>query len=56
MPLDPDEYMIQTCLHKNPYAFIEAEILDVVTETSNIKTFTFKPKSPLVFRAGNSWM
>ena len=37
---------------KNPYAYIEAEILNVVTETSNIKTFTLKPNEAIPFRAG----
>jgi len=36
----------------NPYQYIEAEILDVVDETSNIKTFSLKPKSDIGFRAG----
>ncbi len=39
-------------MHKNPYAFIEAEILNVTQETSNIKTFTFRPKQAIPFRAG----
>lgn len=37
---------------KNPYAFIEAEILKVVDETPNIKTFTMKPRGDISFRAG----
>ena len=37
---------------KNPYAYCDAEILDVVTETSTIKTFTFRPKTVIPFRAG----
>lgn len=37
---------------KNPYSFIEAEIINVVTETPNIKTFTFKPRQAISFRAG----
>ncbi len=37
---------------KSPYSFIEADILNVVTETSNIKTFTFKPREPIPFKAG----
>ena len=37
---------------KNPYSYIEAEILDAVDETSNIKTFTLKPKGDISFRAG----
>ena len=40
-----------TCA-KNPYSYVEAEILDVVSETSNIKTFTLKPRQPMTFRAG----
>jgi NAD(P)H-flavin reductase len=37
---------------KNPYEFIETEILNIATETSNIKTFTLKPCRPIPFRAG----
>lgn len=37
---------------KNPYAYIEAEILDVIEETSNIKTFRLKPKGDISFKAG----
>ncbi len=37
---------------KNPYAYTEAEILNVVDETANIKTFTIRPKEAIVFRAG----
>jgi 2-polyprenylphenol hydroxylase and related flavodoxin oxidoreductases len=37
---------------KNPYSFIEAEVLNVVTETSNIKTFTLKPREAIPFKAG----
>lgn len=37
---------------KNPYAYTEAEILDIADETANIKTFTLKPKEPIAFRAG----
>lgn len=37
---------------KNPYAYTEAEILSVVEETQNIKTFTIKPHSEIGFRAG----
>ena len=37
---------------KNPYSYIEAEIVRVVTETPTIKTFTFKPKVNIGFRAG----
>ena len=37
---------------KNPYAFIDAEILKVADETSNIKTFTLKPRAGISFRAG----
>ncbi|MEI6863157.1 MAG: FAD/NAD(P)-binding protein [Candidatus Omnitrophota bacterium] len=36
----------------NPYKSIEAEVLRVVTETANIKTFTLKPKGDIGFRAG----
>ena len=37
---------------KNPYAYIEAEILNIATETANIKTFTLKPRGDIGFRAG----
>jgi len=37
---------------KNPYAYIEAEVTDIKTETSNIKTFTLKPRASIGFRAG----
>jgi NAD(P)H-flavin reductase len=37
---------------KNPYAFIESEILNINEETSNIKTFTLRPRQPIPFRAG----
>ena len=36
----------------NPYAYIDAEILDVVDETPNIKTFSLKPSSDIEYRAG----
>jgi NAD(P)H-flavin reductase len=37
---------------KNPYAYIEAEIVNIATETSNIKTFTLSPREKIGFRAG----
>jgi NAD(P)H-flavin reductase len=37
---------------KNPYAYIEAEIVNIAAETSNIKTFTLAPREKLGFRAG----
>ena len=37
---------------KNPYAYIDAEIVDVIDETPNIKTFSLKPKEEVPFRAG----
>ncbi|MFA5256026.1 MAG: FAD/NAD(P)-binding protein [Candidatus Omnitrophota bacterium] len=37
---------------KNPYSYIEAEILNITTETSNIKTFTLKPRETIPFLAG----
>ncbi|MBN2453020.1 MAG: FAD/NAD(P)-binding protein [Candidatus Omnitrophica bacterium] len=37
---------------KNPYAFIEAEVIKVTDETSNIKTLTLKPRGDIAFRAG----
>lgn len=37
---------------KNPYAYIEAEILGIVQETANIKTFSLRPKEAIGFRAG----
>ncbi|MFA5143687.1 MAG: FAD/NAD(P)-binding protein [Candidatus Omnitrophota bacterium] len=36
----------------NPYSYTEAEILNIVDETQNIKTFTLKPRSGIGFRAG----
>ncbi|MDP2912476.1 MAG: FAD/NAD(P)-binding protein [Candidatus Omnitrophota bacterium] len=36
----------------NPYAYIDAEVLDIVDETPNIKTFTLRPESGIGFRAG----
>ena len=36
----------------NPYSSIEAEVLNIVTETANIKTFTLKPNGDIGFRAG----
>jgi sulfite reductase subunit B len=37
---------------KNPYSYIESEILDIVDETANIKTFKLRPKSAIAFKAG----
>ena len=37
---------------KNPYAYIEAEIVNIATETANIKTFTLSPREKIGFRAG----
>lgn len=37
---------------KNPYAFIDSEVLKVTEETSNIKTLTLKPSADISFRAG----
>ncbi|MCF7907746.1 MAG: FAD/NAD(P)-binding protein [Candidatus Omnitrophica bacterium] len=41
-------------MHKieNPYRSIEAEVLDVITETPTIKTIRFRPKEPLGFETG----
>ncbi len=36
----------------NPYRPIEAEVLDVITETPTIKTIKFKPKEPISFETG----
>jgi len=36
----------------NPYLPIEAELVEVVTETPTIKTFVLKPAAPIAFRAG----
>jgi NAD(P)H-flavin reductase len=36
----------------NPYEYTEAEILGIVDETPNIKTFTVKPRKEIAFRAG----
>lgn len=37
---------------KNPYRPVETEILDVIAETSNIRTLRLKPREPITFRAG----
>jgi len=37
---------------RNPYSYVESEIVDITDETSNIKTFRLKPKSEIGFRAG----
>ncbi|MFQ5951929.1 MAG: FAD/NAD(P)-binding protein [Candidatus Omnitrophota bacterium] len=37
---------------ENPYRPIEAEVLDVITETPTIKTIRFKPKESISFVAG----
>jgi len=37
---------------KNPYAIIDAEVIKVADETSNIKTFTVKPAGGISFKAG----
>ncbi len=37
---------------ENPYRLIEAEIIDIVEETSNIKTFTLRPKEKISFKTG----
>ena len=41
-------------MHKidNPYRPIEAEVLDVITETPTIKTIRFRPKETLSFETG----
>ncbi|MGB2705503.1 MAG: FAD/NAD(P)-binding protein [Candidatus Omnitrophota bacterium] len=36
----------------NPYRPIKTEVLDVITETTNIKTLCLKPKEPLSFVSG----
>ena len=36
----------------NPYRPIEAEVLEVITETPTIKTIHFRPKEPLSFTTG----
>ncbi len=37
---------------KNPYEYIDTEILSISQETANIKTFTLRPKEPIPFKAG----
>ncbi len=37
---------------KNPYLPVSAEILEVIEETPNIKTFVLKPKEEIPFRTG----
>jgi NAD(P)H-flavin reductase len=39
-------------MHENPYRPIKAKVEDVITETSNIKTFVFRPEEPMSFEAG----
>ncbi len=36
----------------NPYQFIEAEIIDIKQETSNITTFALKPREKMPFKTG----
>lgn len=36
----------------NPYQYIEAEIVDIMEETPNIKTFVLEPKEDVGFRTG----
>jgi len=36
----------------NPYSPIETEVLDVITETSNIKTLRLKPREQITFASG----
>lgn len=37
---------------KNPYAYIESEVIGIIEETPNIKTFHLRPKGDIGFRAG----
>jgi len=37
---------------KNPYAFVDTEILKVTEESATIRTFTLKPRQTVPFRAG----
>ena len=39
-------------MKKNPYSYIETEIVNVKEETPNIKTFTLRPRQPIPFKAG----
>lgn len=39
-------------MNNNPYKAVSAVIENIVDETPNIKTFTFKPKEPIPFKAG----
>ena len=36
----------------NPYAPIQAEVLEVTPETPSIKTIKFRPKEPVLFQTG----
>jgi NAD(P)H-flavin reductase len=38
--------------HENPYRPIKARTEKIITETSNIKTFVFRPEEPMHFLAG----
>ena len=40
------------CPSQNPYRPIKARTEQVITETSNIKTFVFRPEEPMTFLAG----
>ena len=37
---------------KNPYRLIETDVLDVITESSTIKTFKLKPSKEILFETG----
>jgi sulfite reductase subunit B len=37
---------------ENPYRPVEAEVIDVITETPTIKTIRFRPKEPIAFATG----
>ena len=39
-------------MHKNPYEYIDTEVLKISRETANIKTFVLRPVAPIPFRAG----
>jgi len=43
---------MNTCELKNPYKLIEAEVISVKEETSNIKTFVLRPKEKISFETG----
>lgn len=40
------------CAGKNPYRPVRSKVEEIITETSNVKTFVFRPEEPVTFLAG----